>query len=376
MAETPAESPSVYGSVLDWAESPANTTGARIYRKIHDKSRIDYRKPKGVEQDVDTFDSLRKIGVPEVFVAVVPDGYLCGDGDSYNAVLASDRKAIYDPSLWDSGPESLDLWAAGQTDLPPPAHIPETVGVMTARPSWSYPYFHWMLQVLPRFHLLQASGITIDKYAINARKRPFQYETLTTLGLDEASLIEVDTRFHISARQLAVPSIVSGWIPAWACSFLRERFLDATSVSGECRLYISRATASRGRNVVNEDQVKETLAKFGFREFLPDQVSVAEQAETFASASIILGPHGSALTNLVFCQPGAKVVELFAPAYVHPVYWMLSSQCDLDYYYLVGKGERPPTWSTWPPHPALGRGVAPIEVDLDQLTEVLTMAGL
>ena len=40
--------------------------------------------------------------------------------------------------------------------------------------------------------------------------------------------------------------------------------------------------------------------------------------------------HGAGLTNIVFCKPQMKVIELFAPSYRHGVYWMLPNQSILS----------------------------------------------
>ncbi|MDT9338046.1 glycosyltransferase 61 family protein, partial [Trichodesmium erythraeum 21-75] len=42
-------------------------------------------------------------------------------------------------------------------------------------------------------------------------------------------------------------------------------------------------------------------------------------------------PHGAGLTNIVFCNPGTKVVELFS-SHVKPYYWSLCNCCNLEYY--------------------------------------------
>ena len=43
-------------------------------------------------------------------------------------------------------------------------------------------------------------------------------------------------------------------------------------------------------------------------------MSVRDQIDHFAAADAIVGLHGAGLTNLVFAKPGARVLEIFAPA--------------------------------------------------------------
>jgi glycosyl transferase family 61 len=338
------------------------TDAGGIYEKIHDVRKIEYAEPKGLEGTPDTFGELRNGWEPETYVAVVPEGRLCGEGD-------------HNPPTWHA-PSSVGSEECSVDDQ---TYIPETVAALPIRPSWSPNYFHWMFQVLPRLSTLKASGIAIGKYLTNMRKASFQHETLGALGVEEADVIELGPRYQVTARQLAMPSAPPTIAPRWVCEFLKSAFLVSPPANGEERIYLSRATAVRGRGVTNEDQIREVLAKFRFREFVPDQVSVAEQAEVFASASVVVGPHGAALTNLVFCKPGTTVIEFFAPKYVHPAYWMISSQCSLDYHYLVGRGERAQSWTDWPRDEGEvpnAHGVDAIEVDADKLVKLLTMAGL
>jgi len=49
-----------------------------------------------------------------------------------------------------------------------------------------------------------------------------------------------------------------------------------------------------------------------------------------ANAEAIIAPHGAGLTNLVFCAPGARVVELF-PSLTVDCYYRLSVDLGLEY---------------------------------------------
>ena len=46
--------------------------------------------------------------------------------------------------------------------------------------------------------------------------------------------------------------------------------------------------------------------------------ALLEQVDAFAAAQVVVAPHGAALGNLVFCPPGVRVLELFAPRDVNP----------------------------------------------------------
>jgi capsular polysaccharide biosynthesis protein len=46
--------------------------------------------------------------------------------------------------------------------------------------------------------------------------------------------------------------------------------------------------------------------------------------------------HGAALTNLLFCEPGARIIELFPSDRIKSVYLALASRLDLDYHPIIG----------------------------------------
>jgi capsular polysaccharide biosynthesis protein len=85
-----------------------------------------------------------------------------------------------------------------------------------------------------------------------------------------------------------------------------------------------------------------------------------EQVRLFQSAKYIVAPHGAGLANLVFCQPGASVVEILPSEQTNLCYWLLSQQVSLKYYYVLGSLTGPPAWD--------------IEVDPDKLQSTLNLA--
>lgn len=114
-------------------------------------------------------------------------------------------------------------------------------------------------------------------------------------------------------------------------------FYQAYINLGEILSELSRGLSSR--KVVNEEQFMQVLVRLGFELVTFESMSVFEQAALMAEAEIVVAPHGAGLANLVFCSPGTKVIELFSPAYVNVCYWILSNQCNLEYYYLMGENK-------------------------------------
>ena len=224
-------------------------------------------------------------------------------------------------------------------NLPPLEELEGTVVILSALSG--HVYYHWMIDVLPRLGLLWQSGLKleqVDWFVVNSMTKPFQQETLNRLGVPMEKVVRSDRHPHIQAQRLIVPSFPGhlDWIPPDTISFLRRTFLADAAPPPTQRIYISRAHA-KYRQVINEDAVMAQLALLGFINVHLERLTVAAQAALFASAQVIIAAHGSSLTNLVFCQAGTQVLEIFAPNYVRTDYWMVSQHLHLQHYYLMGQ---------------------------------------
>ncbi|MBE9047935.1 DUF563 domain-containing protein, partial [Pleurocapsales cyanobacterium LEGE 10410] len=229
-----------------------------------------------------------------------------------------------------------------QQDIPPVEKIEGKVALLSGLAG--HVYYHWMFDILPRIELLRRSEINlqeIDWFVVNSLSKSYQQETLKLLDIPLDKILESDRHSHIQAQELVVPSFPGylDWVEPSTIKFLRQAFLPLISLdktNTKQRIYVSRAKA-KNRQLVNETQVSDLLNNLGFQTVFLEEMSVLEQVATFANAEIIVAPHGSGLTNLVFCSPQTKVIELFSPNYVRTDYWMISQYLQLQHYYLVGQ---------------------------------------
>ena len=161
------------------------------------------------------------------------------------------------------------------------------------------------------------------------------------MGIPSNKIISSDRNSLVSADELIVPSFPGylDWIPYGTIKFLRQTFLSKMSLDttqyGK-RIYISRARA-RARHIINEDAVIQLLDKLGFQTVYLEEMSTIDQVALFANAQVVVAPHGSGLTNLVFCSPKTITIELFSPHYVRTDYWMISQLLELKHYYCLGE---------------------------------------
>lgn len=105
---------------------------------------------------------------------------------------------------------------------------------------------------------------------------------------------------------------------------LKKHIENKTAVKkrNQNRIYVSR---SGRRRIVNEDELIKLLNKFDFIVIEDKPRSVIEQVEIYRNASFIIGPHGASFSNILWCEPGTHLFELFSPNY-YPDYFLFMAE--------------------------------------------------
>jgi capsular polysaccharide biosynthesis protein len=75
------------------------------------------------------------------------------------------------------------------------------------------------------------------------------------------------------------------------------------------KIYLSRSQNS-WRKVSNENEIVDLLRDEGFQIINIENLNFAEQVKLMQEASVIVAPFGSALDNVIFCNPDVKVIVL------------------------------------------------------------------
>ena len=271
---------------------------------------------------------------PGTFVATIPAARVWGEG----LVIAPDDRILDDVSI-DFG---LDMMVK-EWRLEKLVKLDARVAVLST--AGGSIFYHWLFQLLPRIELIRRAGITlesVDYFLINDLAGRYKRNSLDAIGIGREKLLLSSELRYIQARELIVPSIVlrGGCYPEWMRSFLRRTFLsDAKTVrSADRRLYLSRGEAQY-RRVLNEDAVCDVLRPYGFEIVKLETLPFSEQAKLLSEAAVVVAAHGAGLSNIVFCDAGTKVIEIFAPELVTGFYWRLCTESQLDYYYILGEGK-------------------------------------
>ena len=209
-------------------------------------------------------------------------------------------------------------------------------------------YFHVLLENIFRTLDLADSGL-IDDTALTiaiASGRP-NVELAFYKGLvAEYPWISVQ---EVPGDSILTADEVVGHFPAnnnweWASTntALSERvarvfdaaYGDLTRPSGDL-LFLSRSDAKL-RNPTNNEALTAALEQRGFETFVATDGNHPEQLARFRAAKVVVSVHGAGLTNVVFCQPGTRVIEIFPENFMKSTYWWLARQHGLRYRPVVG----------------------------------------
>lgn len=292
----------------------------------------------------------------KTFVIIAKNWFVWGN---QGAVLTNENYLVKDVSReFDNKKHSIFY----QLKLVKYNYTNKRIAVLAA--SGSSVYYHWMFDILPRIDILKQSGVfdKIDNFVINYLPNAYQTETLIKAGIDLSKIIPSNNhwQFHLKAEELIVPSMVSpNDCPSLqACLYLRKLFsVEMKITAAPIKIYIQRLS---DRKILNEDELLHLLKAHNYKIINPETVSVAEQAAIFANACSVIGAHGAGFTNIVFCNPGTVIIDLFSPEWINPCYWIIAEHLDLKYSYLVGEKMRNEKGKA-----------ANIKIDIDKLKKLL-----
>lgn len=282
------------------------------------------------------------------FVAELSDARLWGIG--YGSVVAPDDTLLADlsPSVEHFGPSAILLGrheALERLSLPTVSRL---AGRTLAIHSFGHDNFHhWLLDSLPSFGQAVAAGFNLadfDHVILHNNRPRYLVESLRLLGLNPTRIQLQSPQTHFLCDQLVVPSYSEpGRLPERfdytpeGLQFVRALFSGSAVASPiqNDRIIVSREKAMT-RRVINGEVFHAALAKAGFSKVCLEDYTVQQQAAIFRQSRIVVMPTGGGLANLVFCNPGTRIIELFDPAYLPTFSLSLTSTLGLEYVALVG----------------------------------------
>ena len=179
-------------------------------------------------------------------------------------------------------------------------------------------------------------------------------------------VIRVNRHEQFICDILVQPSFpgLSTRIPPWLVPFYQTLF-PAKAGSAPRRVFLSR---EGDRKPTNLQAIETRLAALGFEKVDPMQTTSLR--ELLGEASHVVGIHGAALTNLIFCQPGTRFLEIM-PTDVSGFisrfyYYTLCASAGMSYGAVIGPSLRPRRFE------AFGQSRSDFDVDLEDLEHGLS----
>lgn len=214
-------------------------------------------------------------------------------------------------------------------------------GIAICHNQWSVEnYYHWLADTLPRLLVLRqlhANMPLLLPQPVPPKQLP-DYIRHTAAALGFTEYVPVNPRQILHAECVVVPELTATPITQnpELIRQVRAELVRAYSPAPTCptrRVYAARP-ATGARKIVNEDDVDQVLAAYGFEKVYFERLSFFEQIQLMHETTVLLGVHGAGMTNMFFLQDGAKVLEmLYEEHQVHCYFW-LASCFELPYFFI------------------------------------------
>lgn len=207
-------------------------------------------------------------------------------------------------------------------------------------------YAHWTLDWFPRLKWIIEEHCDAAMLTIVFHRKPsaFHFEMLESIGFKRENIIHPEAStptFFVKAETVYATNIGRDFRhsfhagASWAIDFLREKLSDdkKSPFSPGVRLVVTRPS----RGIIFSDDAVSVLKDKGFIFVRLEHMDYKTQVALFANASAVLAPHGAGLSNLVFCKPGAHVLEVFNGSYGTHAFYTVAHFGGLDYSCVVGE---------------------------------------
>jgi hypothetical protein len=341
-----------------WIEAQQSKWGSADWRKVGENEEIVNVPARNLHDYVDAeYQAVQRLISPAPFVAEIPEGHVVGE---HGVVITPDHRILMDISFpMGEAQRYFNSNATAYVDKLngmefrfadeffhdarlPARRVKGTVALLSSHAGRGY--FHWMYDVLPRLGLLERAGhdlAEIDYFIIPMRAAGFHFETLEVLGIDESRLISSFNHRHVVADRLLAPSLTRpAWaVPTWVVDYLRQAFRPSKPEGDDfpTRIYIVRKSTDHGI-LEGEDKLTARLRERGFVPLAMEDFTLREKAWLLSRAEVVLGPSGAGLSNIVFCRPGTKVIEIRVQPFPVKEPWAIANRCGLDFYDVLPVG--------------------------------------
>jgi hypothetical protein len=219
--------------------------------------------------------------------------------------------------------------------------VPAASCVAICHDQWSVEnYYHWLVDTLPRLIILRQSHpdiLLLLPQPLPPKQMP-DYIQRSAEVFGFTRYLPLTIRQVLQADCVVLPELTAPSLNQnpELVQQVRAELVAALSPSPALatrKVYAARV-AKGVRSLVNEPEVDALLQEFGFEKVYFEQLSFLEQISLMRETTVFLGVHGAGMTNMLFLQDGAKVIELLNEGYGDLCYFRLASCLGLPYYFI------------------------------------------
>ena len=166
-------------------------------------------------------------------------------------------------------------------------------------------YYSNLLQFLPRIFFIKNKKIKIAIHRNSSTKfRKFIKFILDKKNI-EFSYVYLDDGFY-KFTNCTMPQFLN---LNESIKVLKNLLIPKNTKNQDKKIYVTREDSDY-RKIINEADIMPILRSKGYKIINPQLYSIEEQISVFAKAEKIIAPHGSNLSNIIFCKPGAEIYEI------------------------------------------------------------------
>lgn len=335
----------LYPTVKDFVEKKSGTE--KVYFEVYPETISELNVPENlINISSDYIKYELKAAESAKYILKINKGRILSDFTWTHAIFDEDDKII--------GDVSLDLFLKeGQTikdsrilkrKFFPDVHYLKGTVFHTIAGGGSYDnYFHWLIDSLPKIHILKESGLfdQVDWFYVPTIQHDYHIDSLKALGIPEHKIVDGKKYPHIKADVLLASSYCRGpheHIHKWIIDFYNKEFPPVNKPKFTSKRYFISRKDANTRRIINEDEVSEFLSQYNVETVILSKLNFQEKIDLFAYAELIISYSAAGTTNYIFCKENTKVLELFGDKFIDfRFYYDIAVKRNLDFHYLIGK---------------------------------------
>ena len=228
------------------------------------------------------------------------------------------------------------------------SYLNETVLLVKSQRYSPSVYGHWLLDWLPEILFFHRSGLQYDSILIPDLPK-FAVDIIEVLApelLNKLRSYDGSCDYIFKCKKLVLSSsfeatkhpmnFIDPVLLNTLNYYVDKALSGAKSTCNIDKPFLFLSRQGEKRTLTNNNEISEMLSARGF--YTPDLASLSflDQVRLFRAANVIVAPHGSALSNIIFCMKNTVILELFPEGYATNCFGLISVVQKLNYQYMVG----------------------------------------